>query len=112
MGSEKPYLMFDRPESRFERAMLGFEISESKRPDLGPRGLDYSLRGLICDPRGPIWGLRGLIWGVRGLFGVRTLVVIRPVRGGRRPETGENRPVWNHRSSAPLGTLPKMANNV
>ena len=26
---------------------------------------------------------------------------------GQKTETGENRPVWNHRSSAPLGPLPK-----
>ena len=25
-------------------------------------------------------------------------------------ETGENRPVWNHRSSAPPGPLPKRRN--
>ena len=34
----------------------------------------------------------------------------RPVSrlpGGGRTETGENCPMWNHRSSAPPGPLPK-----
>ena len=29
--------------------------------------------------------------------------------GGQKPETGENRPVWNHRSSAPSGAAAQKA---
>ena len=81
MGCERRDLGSGRPDLRSEKPDLGSERSnlESKRPDLG------SERPLF-----EAWGGGG-----------RT-------DGKRKPETGENCPMWNHRSSAPPGPLPKI----
>ena len=61
----------------------------SERPDLGFEGPDLGSKGLHLQPG---------------------RLVLR-LGGGRRPETGENCPMWNHRSSAPSGPLPKKEEN-
>ena len=79
LGSERPDLGSGGPDLRSEKPDLGSERSdlESKRPDLGSERLYLRLGG-----------------GGDG-------------RTDRRTETGENCPMWNHRSSAPPGPLPK-----
>ena len=72
----------------------------SERLSWGLKGLIWGLRGLIWRLRGLIWGLRSLIWGLRGL--IWGLTACLEAKGGR-----ENHPVWNHKSSAPPGPLPK-----
>ena len=67
---------------------------------LGLRALILGLRGLIRDQRGLIWAYIGLILGLRSLVGGFG-------EGDGQKETGENCHMWNHRSSAPPGPLPK-----
>ena len=77
--SERSDLRSERPDLRSERSDL-----RSERPDLRSERPD--LRSERSDLRSE-----------------------RVLKGGTygRTETGENRPVWNHRSSAPPGPLPK-----
>ena len=90
-----------------KRLELGSEATNlgSEKPDLGLGDLIWGFRGMIWGLRGLIWSVRCLIYGVKGFIGAMGL--IRSEGGGRKTETGENRPVWNHRSSAPPGPLPK-----
>ena len=67
-----------------ERSVLGSERPDlvSERPDLGSKGLHLQSGRLVLRR----WGGRTYV---------------------RKTETGKNCPMWNHRSSAPPGPLPK-----
>ena len=87
--SERSDLRSERPDLRSERSDL-----RSERPDLRSERPD--LRSERSDLRSEKQDLRSKGGDVR--TDGRT--------DGRNSETGENRPVWNHRSSAPPGPLP------
>ena len=81
MGTERPEFGSGRPDLGSDRPDLG-----SERPYLGSKGLHLQSGR-------PVLRLRGG-GGTDG-------------QTDRRTETGENCPMWNHRSSAPPGPLPK-----
>ena len=66
-----------------------------KRPNLGSERPDIGSERSNLGSERPDWGSD---WSDLGLEGGDS---------NRKLETGENRPVWNHRSSAPPGPLPK-----
>ena len=77
--SERYNLTSERPNLVSERSDL-----RSEKPDLGSKRLDFGAGGLDLRSEGTC------------------------VRGGQREiETERKRPMWNHRSSAPPGPLPK-----
>ena len=88
MGSERPDLGSGRPNLGFERPDLRSVRSDlgSERPDMGSEGPYLRLAG-----------------GGDGQTDRRT---------HGHTETGENCPMWNHRSSAPPGPLPKKHNEM
>ena len=83
LRSWMPHLRLERSELGLEKLVLG-----SERSDLGSGRLDYGSERPDLESERPYLRL----WG-----------------GGdvRKTETGENCPMWNHRSSAPPGPLPK-----
>ena len=85
MGSEKPDLGSGRPDLGSERPDL-----RSEKPDLGSERSDL-------ESKRPDLGSLRLYLRLGGGGG----------RTDGRTETGENCPMWNHRSSAPPGPLPK-----
>ena len=87
MGSEKPDLGSGRPDLGSERPDLG-----SGRPDLRSEKPDLGSERSDLESKRPDLGSERLYLRLGG--------------GGGRTETGENRPVWNHKSSAPPGPLP------
>ena len=74
----------------------------SERPYLGPEWSDLGSVRPDLETKRPYLGSKGL----HLQFGRS---VLRLWGGGdvRKTETGENCPMWNHRSLAPLGPLPK-----
>ena len=95
MGSEKPDLGSGRPDLGSERPDLGSGRPDwrSEKPDLG------SVKSDLGSER-PDLGSERLYLRLGGGGG----------RTDGRTETGENCPMWNHRSSAPPGPLPKKEN--
>ena len=88
MGSEKPDLGSGRPDLGSERPDLG-----SGRPDLRSEKPDLGSERSDLESKRPDLGSERLYLRLGG--------------DGRKTETGENCPMWNHRSSAPPGPLPK-----
>ena len=87
LGSERSDWGSERPASGFERLHFGSEAClGSERPNLGSEKPDLGSGR-------PDLGSERLYLRLGG--------------GGGRTETGENCPMWNHRSSAPTGPLPK-----
>ena len=86
MGSERPNLGSQSPILRSERPNLGFD-----RPDLGSQRLNLRSRR----PSSRLW---------EGGTDGRT--------DGWTDGNRKNRPMWNHRSSAPPGPLPKRENQI
>ena len=85
LGSKRPDLGSERPDLRSARPYIG-----SERPDFSDLGSERSVLG----SERPDLGSKGLHLQ-SGRLG-----------GDVRTETGENCPMWNHRSSAPPGPLP------
>ena len=91
MGSEKPDLGSGRPDLGSERPDLG-----SGRPDLRSEKPDLGSERSDLESKRPDLGSERLYLRLGGGGG----------RTDGRTETGENCPMWNHRSSAPPGPLP------